>query len=131
MNVFYGVYFIRMILAGLETGRGFGHILAVLGMRLGINILFRRFDRYYKNIYLSVCFPAEGRLLYDCYMNEKGIAIPCDTANSASELDWYGRILENSSGIMIRMHQSSCQFCGLVEAFMKFQLAMKRALCYT
>ena len=63
MNVFYGVYFIRMILAGLETGRGFGHILAVLGMRLGINILFRRFDRYYKNIYLSVF-----RLKADCYM---------------------------------------------------------------
>lgn len=54
MNVFYGVYFIRMILAGLETGRGLGHILAVLGMMLGINILFGRFNQYYKNVFLPV-----------------------------------------------------------------------------
>ncbi len=116
MNVFYGVYFIRMILEGLETGRGFGHILAVLGMMLGINILFGRLDQYYKNVFLPVF-----RLKADCYMNEKVMekanAMPYDTANSASELDRYGRVLENSSGMMIQMYQSFCQVCGLVEAF--------------
>ena len=54
MNVFYGVYFIRMILAGLETKQSFGHILVIILFMFVINVLFGRFYQYYKNIYLPV-----------------------------------------------------------------------------
>ena len=50
MNVFYGVYFIRMILAGLETKQSFVHILVIILFMFVINVLFGRFDQYYKNI---------------------------------------------------------------------------------
>ena len=66
MNVFYGVHFIRMILAGLETKRSFWHILAVLVFMFVINILFSRFNQYYRNIYQPIF-----KLKVDCYINEK------------------------------------------------------------
>lgn len=116
MNVFYGVYFLRMILAGLETGRSLGHILAVLGVMFGINVLYGRFSQYYNHEYLPVF-----RLKADCFMNEKIMekanSIPYDTANSPRELDWYSRVMENSSKRMIQLYQSFGLICGLLEAF--------------
>jgi len=116
MNVFYGVYFLRMILAGLETGRGLISILAVLGLMFGINVLYSRFDQYYRNIYLLVF-----KLKADCCLNEKimekASAIPYDRANSPRELDWYNRVMENSSEMMLQAYQSFGLICGLLEAF--------------
>ncbi len=116
MNVFYGVYFLRMILAGLETGRSLISILAVLGLMFGINVLYSRFDQYYRNIYLPVF-----KLKADCCMNEKIMekanSIPYDTANSPKELDWYNRVLENSSKMMLQAYQSFGLICGMLEAF--------------
>lgn len=51
MNVFYGVYFIRLILVGLETRKSIGHILTVLVVMFLIQLLFGRFEQYYKNVY--------------------------------------------------------------------------------
>lgn len=116
MNVFYGVYFLRMILAGLETGRGLISIVAVLGLMFGINVLYSRFDQYYRNIYLPVF-----KLKADCCLNEKIMekanAIPYDRANSPGELDWYNRVMENSSEMMLQAYQSFGLICGLLEAF--------------
>ena len=116
MNVFYGVHFIRMILAGLETKRSFGHILAVLVFMFVINILFSRFNQYYKNIYLPIF-----KLKVDCYMNEKIMrkanSIPYDIANSPEELDKYNRIIKNSSEMIMQAYQSFGLVCGLLEAF--------------
>lgn len=116
MNVFYGVHFIRMILAGLETKRSFGHILAVLVFMFVINILFSRFNQYYKNIYLPIF-----KLKVDCYMNEKIMrkanSIPYDIANSPKELDKYNRIIKNSSEMIMQAYQSFGLVCGLLEAF--------------
>lgn len=116
MNVFYGVYFLRMILAGLETGRSPLHVLAVLGFMFAINVLFSKFDQYYKNIYLPVF-----QLKVDCHMNEKIMQkanqIPYDTANSPHELDQYNRLIENSSKMMMQTYQSFGLVCGLIEAF--------------
>lgn len=116
MNVFYGVYFLRMILAGLETGRGLISIVAVLGLMFGINVLYSRFDQYYRNIYLPVF-----KLKADCCLNEKimekASAIPYDRANSPRELDWYNRVMENSSEMMLQAYQSFGLICGLLEAF--------------
>lgn len=116
MNVFYGVYFLRMILAGLETRRSLNSILAVLVLMFGINILYSRFDQYYRNIYLPVF-----KLKAHCHMNEKIMekanSIPYDRANSPGELDWYNRVLENSSEMMLQAYQSFGLICGLLEAF--------------
>ncbi len=116
MNVFYGVYFIRMILAGLETKRSFGHILAVLVFMFVINILFSRFNQYYKDIYLPIF-----KLKVDYYMNEKIMrkanSIPYDIANSPEELDKYNRIIKNSSEMIMQAYQSFGLVCGLLEAF--------------
>ena len=116
MNVFYGVHFIRMILAGLETKRSFGHILAVLVFMFVINILFSRFNQYYKDIYLPIF-----KLKVDYYMNEKIMrkanSIPYDIANSPEELDKYNRIIKNSSEMIMQAYQSFGMVCGLLEAF--------------
>ena len=116
MNVFYGVHFIRMILAGLETKRSFGHILAVLVFMFVINILFSRFNQYYKDIYLPIF-----KLKVDYYMNEKIMrkanSIPYDIANSPEELDKYNRIIKNSSEMIMQAYQSFGLVCGLLEAF--------------
>lgn len=100
MNVFYGVYFIRMILAGLEMKQSFGHILAVLTFMFVVNILFVRFDQYYKNIYLPIF-----KLKVDSYINEnimrKANSIPYIRAVSANELDKYNRVIENSSKMVM------------------------------
>lgn len=116
MNVFYGVHFIRMILAGLETKRSFEHILAVLVFMFVINILFSRFNQYYKDIYLPIF-----KLKVDYYMNEKIMrkanSIPYDIANSPEELDKYNRIIKNSSEMIMQAYQSFGLVCGLLEAF--------------
>lgn len=81
MNVFYGVYFIRMILAGLETKQSFVHILVIILFMFVINVLFGRFDQYYKNIYLPIF-----KLKVDSYINEeimrKANSIPYEEATS-------------------------------------------------
>lgn len=116
MNVFYGVHFIRMILARLETKRSFGHILAVLVFMFVINILFSRFNQYYRNIYQPIF-----KLKVDCYINEKIMrkanSIPYDIANSPKELDKYNRIIKNSSEMIMQAYQSFGLVCGLLEAF--------------
>ncbi len=116
MNVFYGVYFLRMILVGLETKKSLGHILAVLVTMFLINILFSRFDRYYKNIYIPIF-----RLKLDRYMNEKIISkansVTYDVANSPEALDKYNRAIKNSSEAVMRSYQAFTLLCGLFEAF--------------
>lgn len=116
MNVFYGVYFIRMILAGLEMKQSFGHILAVISFMFVINILFGRFDQYYKNIYLPIF-----KLKVDSYMNEnimrKANSIPYEKAVSPNELDKYSRVIEYSSKMLMQAYQAFGLVCGLLEAF--------------
>lgn len=116
MNVFYGVYFIRMILIGLETKKSIGHILIVLVIMFLINILFGRFDQYYKNVYIPIF-----QLKVDCFVNEKIIrkanSIPYDMANSPEAFDKYNRAIKNSSKAIMQCYQAICLLCGLVEAF--------------
>lgn len=116
MNVFYGVYFIRMILAGLEMKQSFGHILAVISFMFVINILFGRFDQYYKNIYLPIF-----KLKVDSYVNEnimrKANYIPYTKAVSSNELDKYSRVIENTSKMVMQAYQAFGLVCGLLEAF--------------
>lgn len=116
MNVFYGVYFIRMILAGLEMKQSFGHILAVISFMFVINILFGRFDQYFMNIYLPIF-----KLKVDSYMNEsimrKANSIPYTKAVSPNELDKYSRVIENSSKMLMQAYQAFGLVCGLLEAF--------------
>lgn len=116
MNVFYGVYFIRMILAGIETKQSLGHILAIILFMFVINIIFGRFDQYYKNIYLPIF-----QLKVDSYMNEKIMrkanSIPYEEATSPSELDQYNRVIKNSSKMVMQAYQSFGLACGLMEAF--------------
>lgn len=116
MNVFYGVYFVRMILVGLETKKSIGHILIVLVVMFLINILFGKFDQYYKNVYIPIF-----RLKVDGYVNEKIIrkanSISYDEANSPQALDQYNRAIENSSKAIMQSYQAICLLCGLFEAF--------------
>ncbi len=116
MNVFYGVYFVRMILVGLETKKSIGHILTVLVIMFLIKILFARFDQYYKNVYIPVF-----RFKVDCYVNEKIIhkanSISYDVANSPEALDKYNRAIENSSKAIMQSYQAICLVFGLSEAF--------------
>ena len=116
MNVFYGVYFIRMILAGLETKQSFVHILVIILFMFVINVLFGRFDQYYKNIYLPIF-----KLKVDSYINEeimrKANSIPYEEATSSSELDKYNRVIKNSSKMVMQAYQSFGLVCGLIEAF--------------
>ena len=53
---------------------------------------------------------------------EKANAIPYDRACSASELNRYDRVLENSSKMMIQLYQAFCEACGLAEAFVMILL---------
>ena len=116
MNVFYGVYFIRLILAGLETERNFGYILNVLATMFLISILYSQFDQYYRNRYLPIF-----RLKVDCYVNERIMrranSIPFDQANSPGELDRYSRLMEHSSEMILQAYESFGTICGLLEAF--------------
>lgn len=116
MNVFYGVYFIRMILVGLETRQSLGIVLTVLTLMFAVNVLFSKFDQYYRNRYLPVF-----QLKVDCYVNEKimqyASSVPYDRANSPQKLDEYNRVLENSSNMILQMYQSFGLLCGLLEAF--------------
>ena len=116
MNVFYGVYFVRMILVGLETQKNIGHILMVLVVMFLINVLFGQFDQYYKNVYIPIF-----RLKVDGYVNEKIIrkanSISYDEANSPQALDQYNRAIENSSKAIMQSYQAICLSCGLFEAF--------------
>ena len=116
MNVFYGVYFIRMILVGLEEKQNIWHVLGVLLLMFVINIMFSWFDQYYKNIYLPIF-----KLKIDSHVNEKIMrkanSIPYDIANSPNELDRYNRVLENSSKKIVSAYQSFGLVCGLIEAF--------------
>ena len=116
MNVFYGVYFIRMILVGLEAHSNIWYIVIVLTTMLVINTLFNKFDLYYHNIYLP-----NFRLQIDSYVNEmifrKANTIPYDVFNSPDELDKYIRIMENSSEKIFRTYSAFGTMCGLIEAF--------------
>ena len=116
MNVFYGVYFIRMILVGLEAHSNIWYIVIVLTTMLVINTLFNKFDLYYRNIYLP-----NFRLQIDSYVNEmifrKANTIPYDVFNSPDELDKYIRIMENSSEKIFRTYSAFGTMCGLIEAF--------------
>lgn len=40
LNVFYGVYFLRLILVHIETDQDMGGVLWVLFMMLAINVIF-------------------------------------------------------------------------------------------
>lgn len=116
MNVFYGVYFIRLILVGLETRKSIGHILIVLVVMFLIQLLFGRFEQYYKNVYFPVF-----QLKVECFVNEKIMrkanAIPYDRANSPESFDKYNRVIENSSKAIMQSYQAVCLVCGLAEAF--------------
>lgn len=112
MNVFYGVYFIRLILVGLETRKSIGHILIVLAVMFLIQLLFGRFEQYYKNVYFPVF-----QLKVECFVNEKIMrkanAIPYDRANSPESFDKYNRVIENSSKAIMQSYQAVCLVCGL------------------
>lgn len=116
LNVFYGVYFIRMILNGLETKQDMFHIIYVLFMMLAINVIFSYFDQYYKNIYLPVF-----KLKVESYVNEKIIRnanlISYDKANSPEELNRYHRMIDYSAKMIIQSYQAVGLIIGLLEAF--------------
>ena len=116
LNVFYGVYFIRMILSGLETKQNMFQIVSVLFMMLAINVVFSYFDQYYKNIYLPVF-----KLKVESYVNEKIIRnanlISYDKANSPEELNRYHRMIDYSAKMIIQSYQAVGLIIGLLEAF--------------
>lgn len=55
LNVFYGVYFLRLILVHVETDRDLTAVLWVLLGMLAINVGFHFGDQYFK-MFIPLCF---------------------------------------------------------------------------
>ena len=55
LNVFYGVYFLRLILVHVETDRNLTAVLWVLLGMLAINVAFHFGDQYFK-MFIPLCF---------------------------------------------------------------------------
>lgn len=117
LNVFYGVYFIRMILSGLETKQDMLLIIGVLLLMLTINVGYSYFDQFYKNTYLPVF-----KLKVESYVNEKIIrsanSISYDKANSPDELNRYHRMIDYSAKMIIQSYHAVGLIIGLLEAFL-------------
>lgn len=116
LNVFYGVYFLRMILVAIETGEDMGAVLKVLGIMFSISFAFYFCNSYFKEVYLP-CF--ETKLVR--YMKEECLkassSVDYDRYNSPEFLNLYNRILDNSGPNMMKMLNAIGTMCGLVEAF--------------
>ena len=65
LNVFYGVYFLCLILVHVETDRDLTAVLWVLLGMLVINVGFHFGDQYFKNVYTPVFQTKLEQYLYE------------------------------------------------------------------
>ena len=77
LNVFYGVYFLRLILVHVETDRDLTAVLWVLLGMLAINVAFHFGDQYFKNVYTPVFQTKLEQYLYET-ISDRAAAVPYD-----------------------------------------------------
>lgn len=116
MNVFYGVYFLRLILVHIETDRDMGAVLWVLAGMLAINMIFYFGDSHFKHVYAPAF---EAKLQQSVYESiaERAASVAYEEYNRPEFLDLYRRLLDNTAPCMIKMWNSVGTIFGLAEAF--------------
>lgn len=114
-NVFYSVYFVRMLLNAIEAERDIGGILALLSFMLFVNIVFYSIDSHLKQVYIVQTQTRLKALVYEQAF-AKAESIPYEEFNRAEFLDWYNRVLENTTDHMMRIVDSLGTTCGLALA---------------
>ncbi len=77
LNVFYGVYFLRLILVHVETDRDLTAVLWVLLGMLAINVGFHFGDQYFKNVYTPVFQTKLEQHLYET-ISDRAADVPYD-----------------------------------------------------
>lgn len=116
-NVFYGVYFLRTILAYIETGRDLYSILFILCFMLTVNIIFYLLNNYFKEVYLP-----RFDLKISQYMYEKIVIrtskVPYDIYNQPEFLDQYKRVLDNTVPNMQKTLSALGTMSGLIIALL-------------
>jgi ATP-binding cassette subfamily B protein len=94
-NVFYGVYFLRIILVSIETEKNIHKVIAVLFFMLFLNILFYLVNNHYKEVYLP-CFDTKIKeYLYE-NIAKTATSVTFDNYNQPDFIDKYKRIIENT-----------------------------------
>lgn len=114
-NVFYGVYFLRIILVYVETGRELLSIFFVLCFMLFVNLCFYLINNYFKEVYLP-----RFDVKLKQYVYEKTVTIasgiPYDVYNQPEFLDLYKRVLDNTAAGMKTVIESLGTMSGLIVA---------------
>lgn len=116
LNVFYGVYFLRLILVHIETDQDMGGVLWVLFMMLAINVIFHFGSQYYKTVYLPAFETKLQQRIYE-QIADRASGIPYEQYNRPEFLDLYKRLLDNTAPNMIKILNSAGTMFGLLEAF--------------
>ena len=96
LNVFYGVYFLRLILVHVETDRDLTAVLWVLLGMLAINVAFHFGDQYFKNVYTPVFQTKLEQYLYEM-ISDRAADVPYDQYCQPEFLNLYQRLLDNTA----------------------------------
>lgn len=116
LNVFYGVYFLRLILVHVETDRNLTAVLWVLLGMLAINVAFHFGDQYFKNVYTPVFQTKLEQYLYET-ISDRAADVPYDQYCQPEFLNLYQRLLDNTAKNILQVWNSIGTLFGLVEAF--------------
>ena len=116
LNVFYGVYFLRLILVHVETDRDLTAVLWVLLGMLAINVGFHFGDQYFKNVYTPVFQTKLEQYLYET-ISDRAADVPYDQYCQPEFLNLYQRLLDNTAKNILQVWNSIGTLFGLVEAF--------------
>lgn len=125
LNVFYGVYFLRLILVHVETDQNMKAVLAVLFVMLAINVVFYFFDHYFKEVYMPAFETKLQQYTYEM-IADKAAGISYEQYNRPAFLDLYRRLMENTAPNMIKIFRSFGTMAGLLEAFVLVALYVVR-----
>ena len=115
LNVFYGVYFLRLILVHVETDRDLTAVLWVLLGMLAINVAFHFGDQYFKNVYTPVFQTKLEQYLYEM-ISDRAADVPYDQYCQPEFLNLYQRLLDNTAKNILQVWNSIGTLFGLVES---------------
>lgn len=124
-NVFYGVYFLRLLLNYIETEREMISVFLLLLFMLAVNVLFYFTDNYLKEVYLP-CFEMKlNEYIYEETV-ARGTAVSYDIYTSPDFLDRYQRIMKGTALNIEKILQSFGTLSGLIWAlFMILMYVLK------
>ncbi len=129
LNVFYGVYFLRLILVHIETDQDMRAISGVLLFMMVINVIYYFGNQYFKTVYMPV-FETRLQQRMDEIIAEKAASLPYDEYNCPDFLNLYKRLLDNTAPNMIKVLESVGTIFGLAEAFALIIFYIGRIDCF-